>query len=82
MQEEHFFAYELLGNVVIIPCKLKRETCDTLNLNSGRIYSGIVSRHWRLLRQKDCGCRSASETLEGRVMKVEKQLFGVTASQK
>lgn len=36
----------------IIPCKLNRDICDTLNLNSGRIYSGIVSRHWRLLRQK------------------------------
>lgn len=36
----------------IIPCKLNKETCDTLNLNSGRIYSGIVSRHWRLLKQK------------------------------
>lgn len=37
----------------IVPCKLNRETCDSLNLASGRIYSGIVSRHWRLLRQKD-----------------------------
>lgn len=37
---------------VIIPCKLNRERCDALNLASGRIYSGIVSRHWRLLKQK------------------------------
>ena len=36
----------------IIECKLKREIADALNLNSGRIYSGIVSRHWRLLKQK------------------------------
>lgn len=36
----------------IIPCKLNRATCDALNLASGRIYSGIVSRHWRLLKQK------------------------------
>lgn len=36
----------------IIPCQLNRETCDALNLASGRIYSGIVSRHWRLLKQK------------------------------
>lgn len=36
----------------IVPCKLNRATCDALNLNSGRIYSGIVSRHWRLLKQK------------------------------
>src|SRR5438477_11343179 len=37
----------------IIPCKLKKEIADALNLTSGRIYSGIVSRHWRLLKQKD-----------------------------
>jgi len=37
----------------ILPCTLPRDTCDALNLHSGRIYSGIVSRHWRLLRQKD-----------------------------
>lgn len=36
----------------IIPCKLNRSQCDALNLASGRIYAGIVSRHWRLLRQK------------------------------
>jgi putative transposase len=36
----------------IVPCKLNREICDSLNLASGRIYSGIVSRHWRLLKQK------------------------------
>jgi len=37
----------------IIPCKLNKATCDALNLNSGRIYSGIVSRHWRMFRQKN-----------------------------
>ena len=37
----------------ILPCRLPRATCDALNLHSGRIYSGIVSRHWRLLKQKD-----------------------------
>jgi len=37
----------------ILPCKLPKNTCDALNLHSGRIYNGIVSRHWRLLRQKD-----------------------------
>ena len=36
----------------ILPCHLPNATCDALNLASGRIYSGIVSRHWRLLRQK------------------------------
>lgn len=37
----------------IIPCKLNKEQADALNLASGRIYSGIVSRHWRLLTQKN-----------------------------
>jgi putative transposase len=36
----------------IIRCELDRERCDALNLNSGRIYSNIVSRHWRLFNQK------------------------------
>ncbi len=36
----------------IVPCDLKKEEADKLNLASGRIYSGIVSRHWRLLKQK------------------------------
>ena len=36
----------------IVPCKLNKDICDSLNLASGRIYSGIVSRHWRLLEQK------------------------------
>lgn len=37
----------------MLPCTLPKATCDALNLYSGRIYSGTVSRHWRLLRQKD-----------------------------
>ena len=36
----------------ILSCHLDRQTADSLNLASGRIYSGIVSRHWRLLKQK------------------------------
>lgn len=36
----------------ILPCTLPKAACDALNLHSGRIYSGMVSRHWRLLRQK------------------------------
>jgi len=36
----------------IVPCDLKRIHADSINLNSGRIYSNIVSRHWRLLKQK------------------------------
>lgn len=34
----------------VLPCTLHKATCDALNLHSGRIYSGIVSRHWRVLR--------------------------------
>ncbi len=33
----------------IVPCKLSKATCDALHLHSGRIYNGIVSRHWRVL---------------------------------
>jgi putative transposase len=36
----------------ILPCHLPLAEADALNLASGRIYSGIVSRHWRLLKQK------------------------------
>ena len=46
----------------IIPCKLNKETCDNLNLASGRIYSGIVSRHWRLLKQKGLWLKEKSLT--------------------
>lgn len=35
-----------------VPCDLPKEQADALNLASGRIYSGIVARHWRLLRKK------------------------------
>ncbi len=47
---------------VIIPCKLNKETCDGLNLASGRIYSGIVSRHWRLLKRKGLWLKEKSLT--------------------
>jgi hypothetical protein len=30
----------------LLPCTLPNATCDALNLHSGRIYSGIISRHW------------------------------------
>lgn len=36
----------------ILPCTLPQAEADALNLASGRIYSGIVSRHWRLFEQK------------------------------
>lgn len=46
----------------IVPCKLNKEICDSLNLASGRIYSGIVSRHWRLLKQKGLWLKEKSLT--------------------
>lgn len=36
----------------IIPCQLNKELCDSLNLASGRIYSNIVVKHWKILRSK------------------------------
>lgn len=36
----------------ILPCNLPKDRADAFNLASGRIYSGIISRHWRLLKQK------------------------------
>ncbi len=36
----------------IVPCALPQAQADALNLASGRIYSGIVARHWRLLKKK------------------------------
>ncbi|MFN8486529.1 MAG: transposase [Caldilineaceae bacterium] len=46
----------------MIPCDLPKEQADALNLNSGRIYSGIVSRHWRLLKQKGLWLKEKSLT--------------------
>ena len=46
----------------IVPCKLNKDICDSLNLASGRIYSGIVSRHWRLLKQKGLWLKEKSLT--------------------
>lgn len=46
----------------IVPCKLNKEICDSLNLASGRIYSGIVSRHWRLLKQKGLWLKESTLT--------------------
>jgi putative transposase len=36
----------------VIPCHLHKDRADELNQTSGRIYSCIVSRHWRLLKRK------------------------------
>lgn len=34
----------------IIPCHLKKEQADALNLESGRIYTQVLVTHWRILR--------------------------------
>lgn len=36
----------------IVPCHLQRARADALNLESGRIYTGILVRHWRIVRKK------------------------------
>jgi putative transposase len=36
----------------ILPCALPRPLADTLNLASGRIYTDILIRHWRVVRHQ------------------------------
>lgn len=36
----------------IIPCRLKKEIADALNLASGAIYTGVLAAHWRVVRKK------------------------------
>lgn len=35
----------------IVPCKLNRTLADSLNLESGRIYTQVLVTHWRVLRR-------------------------------
>ena len=37
----------------IIPCKLNRDVADSLNLESGRIYTQVFVSHWRAFRKKN-----------------------------
>ena len=37
----------------IFPCKLRYDVADSLNMESGHIYSHIVSKHWQILKKKD-----------------------------
>ncbi len=46
----------------IIPCKLKREDADALNLESGRIYTGVLVAHWRVVRKKQIWLAEKSGT--------------------
>ena len=36
----------------ILPCTLPRPVADALNLASGAIYTGVLVRHWRVLRHQ------------------------------
>jgi putative transposase len=36
----------------IIPCQLQREIADAFNRASGRIYTGVLVAHWRVVRKK------------------------------
>ena len=36
----------------IIPCKLPRARADALNRESGRVYTGVLVAHWRIVRKK------------------------------
>lgn len=37
----------------IIPCDLPKPVCDALNMESGRIYTGVCVYHWRTYRKKN-----------------------------
>jgi putative transposase len=37
----------------IIPCLIPKSEADALNRASGRIYSGVVVEHWRILRKSN-----------------------------
>jgi putative transposase len=36
----------------IIPCRLPRAVCDSLNAGSGSVYTGVMIWHWRTYRRK------------------------------
>jgi putative transposase len=37
----------------VFPCRLPRDTADALNRESGRIYTGVLVEHYRILRHSD-----------------------------
>jgi putative transposase len=37
----------------VFPCRLPKETADRLNRESGRIYTGVLVEHYRILRHSD-----------------------------
>ena len=37
----------------VISCKLLRARADALNLESGRVYTGVLVAHWRTVRKKN-----------------------------
>ena len=34
----------------VLPCRLPRPVADAINLASGAIYTGMLVRHWRVVR--------------------------------
>jgi putative transposase len=46
----------------IIPCKLKREVADALNLASGQVYTGVLISHWRVVRKQSIWLSEKSGT--------------------
>src|SRR5271157_3116788 len=37
----------------VFPCSLPKDTADTLNRESGRIYTGVLVEHYRILRHSN-----------------------------
>ncbi len=46
----------------VIACKLPRARADALNLESGRVYTGVLVAHWRTVRKKNLWLSEESGT--------------------
>ncbi len=46
----------------VISCKLPRARADALNLESGRVYTGVLVAHWRTVRKKNLWLSEKSGT--------------------
>ena len=46
----------------VISCKLPRTRADALNLESGRVYTGVLVAHWRTVRKKNLWLSEKSGT--------------------
>ena len=66
----------------ILPCQLKRQTADALNLASGQIYSGVLVAHWRVVRKKHIWLSETSGTrLSNSVVKAPLHAHSIDAAQ-